>query len=238
MQGREGDLFYRGLARESIDKQLEVMKRLGFSGIYIDQRGFNDRGKELIDRLTTLLDSPPTLVRRDGQVVFFRIKPDSGVDLNGLSASKIMQRSGYMADQHGARYRATLAEGIDFRRSDLPIFVKNVTGLSVPESGGRWSDANLAPSVRIDFGDPLPGTFTLEMSLIPFGPNAGKTLTIRIGSQTHFIKIPMKSFVARLPVDLAGEKVFSIELQPPQPTSPAPGDRKLGLAFVFLRVLI
>ncbi|KTD24150.1 hypothetical protein [Legionella maceachernii] len=74
MRGREGDLFYRSLAQEPIEKQLEVIQRLGFSGIYIDRRGFEDNAESLSEKLTQLLGTKPTLVREDNQVLFFQIK--------------------------------------------------------------------------------------------------------------------------------------------------------------------
>ncbi len=58
MKGRDGDMYYRSLANEPIEKQLEVIKRLGFNGIYIDRRGYADNANELITNLTTLLGSP------------------------------------------------------------------------------------------------------------------------------------------------------------------------------------
>ena len=52
------------------------------------------------------------------------------------------------------RSRATLAEGVDFSRETLPDFLSAVEGLSLREDWGRWSDANVAPSVKLTFAAP------------------------------------------------------------------------------------
>lgn len=73
MRGREGDVFFRALAKAPIEKQLETIREMGFSGIYIDRRGFADNGVALITKMSELLGSNPTLQRGDGHVVFFQL---------------------------------------------------------------------------------------------------------------------------------------------------------------------
>jgi len=73
MQARKGDLFYRALSKKSIHEQIAVVRKLGFSGIYIDRRGFDDRGAAIVAQVTEALGTGPTLERSDGLVVFFKI---------------------------------------------------------------------------------------------------------------------------------------------------------------------
>lgn len=143
MKGRDGDLFYRALAQEPIEKQLDVIKHLGFARIYIDKSGFEDNAKALIERLSVLLGKPPQLKRADGEVVFFRIGSPSQIDFSTLTSSQIMQKAGYVVDKLGPRYPASLMEGIDFTRLGWPEFIRNVKGLSGYEPWGRWSDAKV-----------------------------------------------------------------------------------------------
>jgi phosphoglycerol transferase len=236
MNGREGDLFYRALSEETVEKQVEVIKRMGFSGIYIDRRGYKDHGNSVIARLGAVLNKSPTLVRADGERVFFQINSDPLAKLDGLSFFDIAKHAEYFVDRNGPRYTATLAEGIDFRRKGLPMFIKDLKGLSAVEANGRWSDANISSTVKIDFFDPLPNQFTLVITGAPFGPNAEKFLTIRIGTKTHRMLIPTSNFELSLPVNLPGELITSIEFIPPQPTSPeeiglSSDNRKLGIGF-------
>ena len=241
MKGREGDLFYRALAKESVEKQLEVIKNLGFTGIYVDRRGFVDNAQYLIERLTILLGVPPLLTRADGEVVFFKIDSLSNVNLRGLSGSQIMQKVGYVVDKLGKRYSASFADGIDFTRPDWPDFVREVNGLSVPEQGGRWSDANIAPTVRIDFISPLPQNFTLVLTAFPFDAATDKYLVVRIGSRKYQLRMQTGIHEMRVPINLSGEQVDFVELLPPNPTSPrqlglSTDSRKLGVGLVRLRL--
>lgn len=242
MKGRDGDLFYRSLAQEAIERQLEIIKRLGFAGIYVDRRGFEDNADALIGRLSAALGGPPTLRRADGEVVFFRVRPLADVDLRGLSSLQIMQKAGYVVDRLGARYPASFADGIDFTRQDWPEFVRDVNGLSGPESWGRWSDANVAPAVRFDFFSPLPRKFTLVLSAQPFGPNAGRELVIKIGEHEHRVRMQTGTSEARVAVELTDKQVDFVEFHAPHPASPqqigiSMDNRKLGVGFVRLRFI-
>ncbi len=240
MKGRSGDLFYRSLSKESLTKQLEVIKRLGMAGIYIDKRGFVDNGNALIKQLTELLGTPPTFTRSDGEVVFFRLTQNHTSNLEGLNPEQIMQKAGYIVDYLGARYPATLAQGIDFTRSDFPIFVKNILGISGPEPWGRWSDANLASTASIVLKDPLPNRFNLIFSVQPFGPNSGQDLVVTMGTHTYKFKLIEGLYEYRMAIDLSGEKISNIVFLPPQPASPqqlriGSDSRKLGIGLIRLR---
>lgn len=241
MKGRSGDLFYRSLAKEPLERQLEVIKRLGFAGVYIDRRGYDNNDRAVIDGFTNLLGSPPTLARADGDVVFFRINQEKPrVNLDGLSTEQIMKKAGYIVDHLGTRYNATFAEGIDFTRAGFPIFIKDVLGLSGPEPWGRWSDANLASSVSIEFQDQIPTHFNIIFTATSFGPNVNKILNVKIGSQIHQFKLQGDITRYHKLIDLAGETVTRIEFIPPQPTSPSQlgtstDGRKIGIGLVNFR---
>ena len=241
MKGRPGDLFYRSLAKEPLKRQLEVISRLGFAGVYVDRRGYDDNDHTVIDDLTALLGAPPTLTRADGEVVFFQLNQEMPhVNLDGISAEQIMKKAGYIVDHLGARHEATFTEGIDFTRPDFPIFVKDVEGLSGSEPWGRWSDANLAPSVRFDLQEQLPNHFNLVFSAQPFGPNLGQDLEVSIGTQTHHFNLHGGLFEYRKMIDLGGRGVSRIEFLPPKPASPRQlninsDPRMLGIGLIRLR---
>jgi phosphoglycerol transferase len=241
MAGREGDLFYRALSKESPEKQLEVIEKLGFSGIYIDRRGFSDRGESIIAKFTGLLGSGPALERSDGIAVLFKVPNHAAVPAEGMTAQQLMSKAGYSVDRFGVRSDATMADGIDFSASArIPSFVSDLQGLSVAEPQGRWSDANVAPSVVVSFTKPLPDRFIIELSGIPFGPNTGKKLKLIVGSVEKEIDMP-GPFDVHVPIELKGEKVSSIELVPPKPASPealgiGADPRLLGVALNTLRI--
>jgi phosphoglycerol transferase len=241
MKGREGDIFYRGLSQEPIEKQLEVIKRLGFAGIYIDRRGFEDNANDLLARLKTILGKDPTLSRADGEVVFFKLESQTHVDLDGLTIAQIMKKAGYLADKLGPRYPATLRDGIDFTKRGWPDFISNAQGISGHEPWGLWSDANLAPTVRFEFSSALPQRFTLLFSGHAFGPNVGSDIVVKIGSQEVKFRLSSSNTEIRIPFDLGNESANIIEFIPPNPTSPkqlgvSTDERKLGIGFINLRI--
>lgn len=236
MKGRDGDMYYRSLANESIEKQLEVIKRLGFNGIYIDRRGYSDNANALITQLTTLLGSPPLLNSANGELVFFKLSSDEVPNLVGLSVKQIMEKSGYYADHLGPRYSANLQEGINFTRSGWPAFIQNISGFSSLEPWGRWSDGN----ARLVFTTPLPQTFTMIMTAQAFGPNADKPAKVLIGTREYEIKLEGAASEVRIQVDLMGQTTDTISFLPSKPISPRAlginsDKRKLGIGFVSLR---
>ena len=140
------------------------------------------------------------------------------------------------------RYEATLAQGIEFGKPGYPAFLREVHGVSGHEPWGRWTDANLAPAVRLRFAKPLPAKFTLELKASGLGPNAYEAVKVRAGSVD-------RSFVIGNPPKGAQRLAFegvsgdTIEIVPPAPIRPAevtPGNtdtRKLGLGLESLKIL-
>ena len=74
MKGRDGDLSLRKIAYKSIPEQIKEIRRLGFEGIYVDRRGYHDNAKEVVDEISNFLGSPPILQRKDGAIVFFKLR--------------------------------------------------------------------------------------------------------------------------------------------------------------------
>lgn len=242
MKGRQGDIFYRELSQEPIEEQLKVIRKLGFSGIFIDRRGFNDNADQLIKQLTFLLGNGPLLKREDEEVVFFRLLPVHESDFSDLSAHEIMKTAGYVVDNNGTRYSSSLSEGIDFKRRTWPDFIKNVQGISGPEHWGRWSDARLGRSVRFDFFSPLPSNFTLQLDAIQFSKDGKQDVLIKIGGQSHRVSIDGELSTINVPVLLSDDKVDSIEFISMHPVSPrelgiSADERLLGIGFISMRIL-
>jgi phosphoglycerol transferase len=72
-RGRAGDKFFKSLETESIETQIERIKALGYSGIYIDRRGYSDNGDKKIDEVSKFLGYGPNLNKGDSKAVFFII---------------------------------------------------------------------------------------------------------------------------------------------------------------------
>ncbi len=136
---------------------------------------------------------------------------------------------------------------IDFRKAEFPPFVVGVTGLSeVSEDGsapfgsaarisGRWSDAYVAPRVKLWLAKPLPPTFKLTITARGGGPNADQPLQIKIGKQIKELSFGADMQTKTVNFELDG-KFQTIEFKPYQPFVPArrwgtSDIRKLGVEF-------
>lgn len=237
MQGRDGDAFYRALAKEPVSKQLDVIRRIGFDGIYIDRRGYADNGDVLIKELTQLLNSPPLLVSSSSNQVFFKITGSEHPPLELLSSAQIMKLSGYYADHIGIRYPSTLQNGIDFTKEGWPEFITNVKGLWPLEPWGRWS---VKREVTFDFAEPLPQRFILVLKARAFATNAQHPTHIVVAEKEYTVQLNSDTSEVRLMIDLQGKSASRITFIPPTPISPrkimgGTDDRMLGIGFISMR---
>ncbi|WP_196222238.1 DUF7024 domain-containing protein [Burkholderia ubonensis] len=221
IKGRPGDLFFRALAQQPMSRQVSILEKLGFAGIYIDRRGYSDQGAAIEAELKQLLGKSATLVGSNGQQAFFPLPSDpaNAAALAGLSDRAIMERVDFVADALGERYRSTLQQGIDFTHPGWPRFVSALDGLSTPENWGRWTDANLAPAVKISFEAPLPKQFVLNIEALAFGPNVGKPVTVTIGGQSAIFRPTEQMQRFSLHFSLA-QSTRDIVIQPAEPRSP------------------
>jgi phosphoglycerol transferase len=141
------------------------------------------------------------------------------------------------------RYKATLAEGIDFKKQGYPDFLAEVWGMSGHEPWGRWTDAGAGPMAKFRFKQALPRKFTLEITADAFGPNKGAPVKVRVGSiEKTFVITSKKDADPYRLVFETDNNVDTLEITPPKPTSPneinpQDGDtRKLGIGFVSLKI--
>ena len=161
----------------------------------------------------------------------YKLEPKQTIILNSMSTYDI-------------QYPFSLYDTLNFATdNDIFFNLKNLDGLSGPEHWGRWSDANIAPTVKFQFNETLPDIFTLFLKANAFGPNIGDALTVNIADQTYSIQIPPKSpFDIKINVDLRGQKTNKIEFIPPKPTSPkelglSDDGRKLGIGFISMKII-
>jgi phosphoglycerol transferase len=140
------------------------------------------------------------------------------------------------------RYEATLAQGIEFGKPGYPSFLREVQGISNHEPWGRWSDANLSPTVRLRFAQPLPAKFTLELNASGLGPNAYEAVKVRAGGveKTLVLGNPSKGMQRLAFEGVSGD---TIEIVPPTPIRPrevTPGNtdpRMVGVGLESLKIL-
>lgn len=125
MRGREGDWFYRKLAQLPISEQVTVAAAMGFSGIYVDRRGYLDTKPEGVKRCADFLTDQvskiknncmayieleqkiantkeaqtdsKTLISGDNLLVFIPLKPQSATtNIDTDTRTLIGQANGYI----------------------------------------------------------------------------------------------------------------------------------------------
>lgn len=80
-----GDVFFCTLSSESLEKQIETVRKLGFAGVYVDRRGFQDGARETEIKLRQILGSGPHIISDDGNALFFMI-PNPIVQVDAMSS--------------------------------------------------------------------------------------------------------------------------------------------------------
>jgi phosphoglycerol transferase len=238
MKEREGDLFYKSLSQQPLKQQIDTIQTLGFAGIYVDKRGFADDGKKIENDLSLQFGKGPDLVSASGDQIFYALpKPTQNVE--HLSSKAIMQLVNY---QNTESAQVTFGKPIEFSQVQLPSHVEKITGLSNPEPWGRWSDANLSPSVTVKFKQPLPHQFNLVIEAKSFVAEPNQRLRITIGSFVFEPKLTSDFSKITIPVNLDQEVVDKIVLTPQKTVSPSAlglgsDNRELGVGLRSLQIV-
>ena len=136
------------------------------------------------------------------------------------------------------KYYAFLDEGFVFSRPGSPEFIKKMIGMAGREDWGRWSDQD---TVILQFSQPLPKSFILELQAKGFGPNIGKATKIVIGKDIQTIELTSDAQTFSVPIETV-ESISQIQIIPPAPTSPNslnpanPDTRNLGIGLVSIKL--
>jgi phosphoglycerol transferase len=142
-------------------------------------------------------------------------------------------------DDNAIRYRA---DSFIFSVLGAPQNVKAFSGISRPEAWGRWSNANLAPEVKIEFAEPLPEKFDLVITAKAFGPNVGKPVPVKVGSQQQNLTLGEALTTTTLHFDNP-ERSATLEIIPPEPQLSNEGNilghepRRLGIGMEDIKVV-
>ena len=94
MKGSIGDDFWRSLSNEDIETQIRIVKRLGFAGVYVDLRGYEDGGRQIVSELVSA-GGYGQMLRNDGRTVFFKINNNGPLIASNLDAGQIQKIACY-----------------------------------------------------------------------------------------------------------------------------------------------
>ncbi|WP_312629783.1 phosphatidylglycerol--membrane-oligosaccharide glycerophosphotransferase [Scandinavium sp.] len=137
------------------------------------------------------------------------------------------------------RYKA---DSFVFNVAGAPEEVKQFSGISRPESWGRWSNAQLGNEVKIEYKEPLPPKFDLVIVAKAFGPNANKPIPVRVGNSEQTLTLGNDVTTTTLHFDNpTGSNLLTIV--PPDPQTTNEGNilghspRQLGIGMVEIKVV-
>lgn len=137
------------------------------------------------------------------------------------------------------RYKA---DSFVFNVAGAPEEVKQFSGISRPESWGRWSNAQLGETVKIEYRQPLPEKFDLVITAKAFGPNAGQPIPVRVGGQEQPLTLGHDVTTTTLHFDNPSRS-HVLEIIPPAPQATNEGNilghapRQLGVGMVEIKVV-
>ncbi|TCC00066.1 phosphatidylglycerol--membrane-oligosaccharide glycerophosphotransferase [Kosakonia quasisacchari] len=137
------------------------------------------------------------------------------------------------------RYKA---DSFVFNVAGAPEEIKQFSGLSRPESWGRWSNANLGEEVDIEYNQPLPEQFELVITAKAFGPNANRPIPVRVGDQQQTLMLGNELTTTTLHFSNPSHS-NRLVIVPPEPQSTNEGNilghspRKLGIGLVEIKVV-
>lgn len=137
------------------------------------------------------------------------------------------------------RYKA---DSFIFNVAGAPEEVKSFSGISRPESWGRWSNAQLGQEVKIEYQHPLPKRFDLVITAKAFGPNADKPIPVRVGNSEQTLTLGHEVTTTTLHFDNPAD-ASTLVIVPPDPQSTNEGNilghspRRLGIGMVEIKVI-
>jgi hypothetical protein len=116
------------------------------------------------------------------------------------------------------RRAADLFDGMAFGDSTYPSDVDYIKGLSRGDASGRWSDANLSPTVSIQMNRPVSGALCLDLAMHATPQQVGAPVAIRIGGASATV-MPPDAEPHDWRVTLRPDQpATSIDIEPSRPT--------------------
>lgn len=240
IKGGGGDNYLSSLATQSTEFQYQALMKLGFNAVYIDGRGFEDGGSDALRNWKTILKKEPDLVREDGIVSVFILPQQKSPPKKPIRVQYAKELTSF--GPNGFTYPTELESELIFSRPGIPSYLQSFSGLSNPETWGRWSDARLSRNVEFVYANPLPNEFELVVNVFGYEANVGKTLQIVSGRISHEIELPRSATIFRFEFDFNDSPNNRITFKIPTPTSPSnyegSGDnRLLGVGFISMQVI-
>ncbi|RWR00931.1 phosphoglycerol transferase I [[Pantoea] beijingensis] len=133
------------------------------------------------------------------------------------------------------------ADSFIFNIVGAPQTVKRFEGISRAEEWGRWSNANLAPEVKIEYIDPLPQNIDVVITARAIGPNVHRPIPVSLGNEKQMLTLGETDSTTTLHFRNP-QKSNTLVIAPPEPLASNEGNiigqdpRKLGIGMVNIKI--
>jgi phosphoglycerol transferase len=217
--------------------QMEIIRQLGFEGVYVDRRGYQDGGASIENEIKKLITTTPK-IDPSGKIAYYALGNDdsSAARPPSFEALKFLDMFGVLIEGGKIVSLRPFSFFVDFTRPISPQ-VKSASGLYKPEAWGTWSQGS---TVAIRLKDKLPQEFTVEIISSAYGPNAGASFPVSIDKTTRTFN-PTAEFGQSTMHFKIGNPTDLITIGVPHPISPlqlgsSDDPREIGLALERLLV--
>ena len=182
--GSDGDLFYQMLAQAPVNTQLQVLSRLGFTGMILDRT--DEYVRRIEPTFRNVLGHNADIVSVDQQLAYYRLPKPTGKVIAGRNMNDIVSTAQFLQTEYALRDNTEAYLLIDFSAPWLPGNVKKNSGLyGFNPKVGRWgSDFQM---VQVTMQDPLPLHFILEITALARGSNIRDPIAIMVGNQRQYV---------------------------------------------------
>ncbi len=75
MKGREGATWQRNVTKKPVKEMLDDLIHAGFTGLYINRKGYADHGQEIETQINTITHLKPALVNDQNYIIFYDLRP-------------------------------------------------------------------------------------------------------------------------------------------------------------------
>ena len=131
---------------------------------------------------------------------------------------------------------STLCTGIDFTSDEVPSFVRDFSGLSYAEPSGRWSNGK---KITLELEHALPEFFEVHLEGFAHSSNAGETLILRVGRESHFFTLGdgQRGSEKKTILVHASQKFSDIEILIPKPHTLPNDNRRVGICLRNIKIM-
>ena len=182
--GSDGDLFYQMLAGAPVNIQLQVLSRLGFTGMMLDRTDASVHRLE--PKFREALGHDADIVSANQELAYYRLPKPMGNAIAGRTITDVIAATQFLQTEYALRNNTDVRVPIDFAAPWFPGSVKKISGVyEFNPKAGRWSSD--FQMVKVTMHNPLPRRFVLEISALVRGSNMHDPIAVMVGNQRQYV---------------------------------------------------